>query len=358
MENKPKREYRRHHGSLFWPLLLIAAGIFLLLNTTNIIEGSPWQTLLQLWPLLLIVAGLDGIYRQDGLVGAIILIGTGTIFLLSNLGIVVIGSWMMLLRFWPVLLIAFGLDLIIGSRSVASAILGTLAGIVLLAAVVWFAIISPGGIKPTLQQETVTQPLQGATQVDVAITASVGSLSIADGTAQDLLLDGKVSLPGNEQVETRYTLAGTKGRLRVESSGNLNYFYPTISPEWDFKLNAQPEMDLQTKLIVGEQNIDLQELDIQSFKSETVIGRTVLTLPDKDLSRLEVNVTIGQLVIFIPSETGLTVDLDTGITGITIPEGYTRQEGQIRSNNYQDAPHKIHISIDQPIGNLVIKSGV
>ena len=356
MENKPKQEYRHPRGSLFWPLLLIAAGVFLLLNTTNIIEGSPWNTLLRLWPLLLVVAGLDSIYRGEGLVGAIILIGVGTIFLLSNLGLVVIGSWLLLLRFWPVLLIAFGLDLIIGNRSTASAILAILVGLILLAAVVWFALLSPSGIRPTLRQETITQPLQGATQADVAIIASVGSLNIAGGSPQDLLLEGKLSISANEQIDSRYTLSGSKGRLRVESSGTSNYWYPTTNPAWDLQLNSQIDMDLQTKLIVGDQNLDLQALSLQSLESETIIGRTIITLPDKDLSGLDVNVTIGQLVIFVPAETGLKVDLDTGITGITIPEGFSRQDGQILSQNYREAPHKIHLSIEQPIGSLVIRS--
>ena len=358
MENKSKQETKRRRGSLFWPLLLIAVGVFLLLNTTNIVQGSPWQTLLQLWPLLLIVAGLDTIYRQEGLVGAIILIGVGTIFLLSNFGFVIIGSWMMLLRFWPILLIAFGLDLIIGSRSAASAILGTIVGFALLGGVVWLVIFSPNGIKSTLRQEIISQPLMKAKEADVAITASVGTLSVTNGAAQDTLLEGNVSLPRNERVETKYTLTGSKGRLRVESQGNLNYFYPTVNPDWNIKLNSQTQIDLKTKLIVGDQNIDLRELNIQSLTSETVIGRTTLTLPNQDISNLNLNVTIGQLVIFVPSETGISVEYDTGITNFSLPAGFTREEGLIQSANYQDAKYQIRITIEQPIGSLVIKTGL
>ena len=355
MENKPNQEYKHRRGSLFWPLLLIAAGIFLLLNTTNVVESSPWQMLLQLWPLLLVVAGLDGIYRRDGFVGAIILIGVGTIFLLSNLGVVVIGSWLMLLQFWPILLIAFGLDLIIGSRSATSAILGVLVGIALLGAVVWFAFISPGGLRPTLQQENLSQPLLEAKEAEVAITASVGNLSLTGGAENGLLLEGAVSRPKNEQIDSKYTLTGTKGRLRIESKGNLNYFYPTANPVWDILLNSQTDIDLQTALIAGEQDLDLTALNVQSLKSETVFGKTTLTLPDQDLSGLDVSVTIGQLVIIVPPQTGLNITLDTGITNIVVPQGYSREEGRISSANYPDAEHKIDISIEQPIGSLVIR---
>jgi|GEM_PF-5139070 len=47
-------------------------------------------------------------------VGAIILITLGVLFLLSNLGILPISVWFILLRFWPVLLILLGLRIILG----------------------------------------------------------------------------------------------------------------------------------------------------------------------------------------------------------------------------------------------------
>ena len=64
--------------------------------------------------LVLIAAGLDGFWRGEGYAGATVVTGLGVIFLLGNLGIMALTAWNLLLRLWPVLLIAFGLDMALG----------------------------------------------------------------------------------------------------------------------------------------------------------------------------------------------------------------------------------------------------
>jgi len=57
--NKRYREFRRHH--LLWPALLVLAGVGFLLENFNIL---PVQTVGRFWPLLLIIWGLDMIWRR------------------------------------------------------------------------------------------------------------------------------------------------------------------------------------------------------------------------------------------------------------------------------------------------------
>ena len=52
----------------------------------------------------------------------LILVGSGVLLLLSNLGYVPWGSWNVLWRLWPLLLIALGIDVLIGRRTIAGAI--------------------------------------------------------------------------------------------------------------------------------------------------------------------------------------------------------------------------------------------
>lgn len=46
-------------GSLIGPILLIGAGLLFLLSNFGVIDANIWRSLLNLWPLLLIAAGLD-----------------------------------------------------------------------------------------------------------------------------------------------------------------------------------------------------------------------------------------------------------------------------------------------------------
>jgi hypothetical protein len=49
---------------IFWPLVLIAAGVLWLLSSFGVISDLNLWVLLRFWPVLLIVAGLDVLFRQ------------------------------------------------------------------------------------------------------------------------------------------------------------------------------------------------------------------------------------------------------------------------------------------------------
>ena len=110
------KETRYHHErrSIFWPLLLIAIGVMFLLDNTGFLRGNVWGLVIKFWPLLLIVGGLDGLWKSEGLAGSLFWMGVGFLFLFADLGYLSVNVLDMVLRFWPVLLIAVGVDLIIG----------------------------------------------------------------------------------------------------------------------------------------------------------------------------------------------------------------------------------------------------
>jgi hypothetical protein len=99
-------EKERRHFSIFWPVLLITVGIVLFLNNTGTISGDTWDVIWNLWPLLFIIGGIDGLVNRSGFAGPVVGIGLGTIFLLGNFGYLPVPAFEVLIKFWPVLLIA------------------------------------------------------------------------------------------------------------------------------------------------------------------------------------------------------------------------------------------------------------
>ncbi|NJN54247.1 MAG: hypothetical protein HC804_05485 [Anaerolineae bacterium] len=88
---------KRHDRSLFGPIVLIAIGLFLLLNQVNPFVDLHWLDVLRLWPLMLVFLGLNILVLQaprpysaflSGLIAIIAVLVFGYV-LLYGLG----GTW-------------------------------------------------------------------------------------------------------------------------------------------------------------------------------------------------------------------------------------------------------------------------
>lgn len=80
--------------------------------------------------------------------GAFLLIAVGSLLLLNNFGIISWDVWEMLWKFWPILIILLGLQLIFGKRG-AGRFIVTIIGIILIALAFAYSIAS---VNPAFQQ--------------------------------------------------------------------------------------------------------------------------------------------------------------------------------------------------------------
>jgi len=71
------------------------------------------------------------------LVGPVVLIGLGVIFLLNSLGVLAWSVWEVIFRLWPVLLIAAGLEIILSRLSVWGSLLALVLTGAILAGMLW-----------------------------------------------------------------------------------------------------------------------------------------------------------------------------------------------------------------------------
>ena len=340
--------------SIFGPLLLIGAGVFLFLNVSGFFSGDIWWTLIRLWPLLLIVGGLDGLYQRHGFTGPLVLIGLGTIFLLSSLGYMNYSIWSLLWRLWPVILIGFGLDLIIGRRSAWAAGIGILLGLLLIGAVLWFAAVGPLGTFSS-RADNIQQELIDATSVRVEILPAVGQLTLGSGTTGKNLVEGTTHLVSNETLNTSYQVNGGQGNFLLESKGVFVYPFFDMNNQmaWDLKLNPKFPLDLVTKLNVGEQNADLTGLTLKSINIKTIIGKTVLTLPASGGYHGEATIVIGDLVVRIPKDLAVKFTVHKALSTASFPSDFEKQNDTAVSPIKSSNPAEIYL--DVVIGSMRVE---
>src|SRR3990170_3880770 len=123
---------------------------------------------------------MDSHHDRGGLVGPILLIGLGLVFLLTNLGMLSTSIWGVLLRIWPVILIAIGIDLLIGRRSLWGRLLALVLILAVLAGGLWIGGVRIGEVQrgQVLQSETVSQPWGKAPHGGASADPAIGVLDI------------------------------------------------------------------------------------------------------------------------------------------------------------------------------------
>ncbi len=340
---------RRRPIGIFWPLLLITIGVLLFLNNIGMIQGSGWDLILRLWPVILIVGGLDGLFRREGVVAAVVFLGLGVIFLLSNLGYITLSAWEILLRYWPVFLVAIGIDIIIGRRRIWGLIVGAVVGLLLVAGVAFLIV---GATSATnVRSEQVTFALNDVSQSDGSINMAVGRLDLASGAAAGAVMDGDLRMGALGTASE----SGSGNSFSLEASPS-SYVAVGVndSPHWSLRLNPGVSYNLNVDMAVGEAYLNLTGLKVSDLNAEMAVGRMEVRLPNAAVSG-EIQGAVGETVVYVPQGAVVRIHLNTGLTGVTLPDGYVRNDNNVTSPNQQAAGPVINLTVGQALGAVSIR---
>jgi len=351
-EMKPQHEHRR---GFFFPMLLIAIGVFLFLTNTGVVEGSAWSLFSTYWPVLIILMGLDGYIKQEGWVWPTFLLGLGTLLLLGNLNLLPISAGQMLLRFWPILLVALGLDIAFGRRGSAGSVIARLfLGLLLIAAIFFLAFFA---VDQNLVTESLSAKLEGTpNRIELVVEQPVGRQVIEAGqpgmpevyTASIRRLEGE-TLESSSAVSGGVLSAHVRAQQPVVGSWRTT----NNTQRWEFTVSPDYPLDLTAKLGVGEQDLDLTGTKADNLEIETAVGRMVVRLPETELEG-ELSLAIGEIVVYVPKGAAVRIDREGGISATNLPSGWNNQDGIITSPSAGSAP-LIELKIEQAIGSVQVR---
>jgi hypothetical protein len=349
-----KRSWNR--GSIVFPVILIAIGLIVLLSNLGVIEGNAWDFFVLFWPVLLIAFGLDGILKREGIVAPVFLIGLGVVFLLSNLGYLVFDVWQTILRLWPVLLIAFGIDIVIGRRSTLWSIVGLVVALAVLAGALWAAGLHWRGGEE-LSSEGVSQSLEGASAARLVIKPAAGELRIAAMPGLTNLVEGTIHTRRNERVTEEFSLEGDTAVYSIQGSGVM-FVGPVRTNErwgWDLSLAPSIPIDLETGMGAGKTEIDLTNLTLTELNVSMGVGETTVILPESGQFQGEIDGAIGQITILLPQNMELAVDANTALGSLNVPDDFIREGERYTSPGYAAAQDRIDLEVGQAIGSINIR---
>jgi len=347
-------DHIRKPRSLFFPLLLIAVGVLFFLVNIGRVEGTTWDNLVIYWPVILIIWGLDGFYKQYGWVGPLVLLGLGVILLLGNLGVIEQNGFALLLRLWPVLLVAVGLDIAFGRQKSAWITLlrhGNRTGLV--AGILWLAMVSP--VSGNLRSVPVEQSLDAATSSSLSMELAVGQVDLTGGAASNQLISGTAGMTNENALDISYQKpVDGKSSLSLEGDSFVSILpvnagaYP-----WAIKVNSTLPYDLSVRQAVGIQTLDLQPTLVSDVTTQLAVGTITLTLPKGADFTGKVDCAVCQVIIRIPRGSNVSIRADTAVVPVNIPQNYHRSGNTIEY--LAGSGNKVKLEINIAVGSLIIE---
>lgn len=298
-------------------------------------------------------------HRRPSIIGPLILITAGVLFLLANMGMLPFTFWELAVRFWPIILILIGLEIIFGRRSLLGALVILVLWVGLVAGVIWVAYAQGGGILPSAAATTeeLSQPLgdiKSAT-VDLNVGFSNTTLTSLSIDAGDLMKGTFSHGQGTRMVKT-YNVAGSDGRLSLREEGSNFILGGVTVSRWDLALNPSLPVVLRVDGGVGRTNLDLGALKITSLQIETGIGTMNVTTPGSGSVTMRLNGGIGSATVNIPQGVAGRLRVSSGLGSIRVDENRFPKFGDIyQSGDFASAANKIDMEIDGGIGSISIR---
>lgn len=294
-------------------------------------------------------------HRHSGVAGPLILIAIGAAFLLTNMGIMSWTAWG-LFRLWPLILVAIGIDLLIGRRSTWGAVLAAVLIAAVLAGGLWLA--STGYQAPAgSATENVQQPLQGVTQGQLILKPAVGALRLsALGDSSPDLVTGNVRGQQPNDVRNQFTVNGSTGTFQMETTG-ASVFLPTVGsgPTWELMVNPTVPIGLKVEQGVGEMSLDLSSIELTELTANLGIGQITVRLPAHGQYTARVDGAIGDTTVILPPGMAAKITLNAALAGRSVPVGFTHAGNQYVSSDYATSSDRVDLVIGQAIGNVTVR---
>ncbi len=263
---------------------------------------------------------------------AIILIAIGVIWLLAEANIFNAANLSVLFRFWPLILIAFGVELLLGRNNQRLSFLIIGGTVIVLIALM---LIGPSvGLAQTAEVNTATytEPLDGAEAARVTVSANIAEVRVSPISDPSQLLDANIEYVG--EIEYAASTNGTTGIVSLESQGSVSYsnffFFDWFGGatldgvQWAIGLNPTIPLDLDVSSGTGAINLDLSTFQLTSLRVNTGTGSVDLALPavpDDYTARVETGTGAGRIRLLDAANVHLILNSGTGSMTIDVPDG-------------------------------------
>ncbi len=301
-------------------------------------------------------------------VGGILILFIGIILLLQTTNVLPWDLWVTLWKFWPVIIIIFGLGILLHRFDVWLGSLLTLAILgVCLGIAVWQN--SPtlvGDLRFAGVNYSVPIETEGIERTEAKIEFSGGNISIgklASGSFN--LFEAGATIDGEKYLQTKqeqpvtmiynFSQTGLTGNLSLKPTSQE--FWNKWDVAWRVDFNPKIPLSLDMKCDAADLFLDLTQLKIAMLQIEMNAsnGKLMLPVPAGD-SMVKIDMDVSNLEIIVPDGVAIKIQADANLSIFEIDKSrFPKQGDYYVSPNYDSATNSIELKIICDVGRITIK---
>jgi hypothetical protein len=299
-------------------------------------------------------------------VWGIVFLFAGIVLLLQALNVLPWALWGRLWKFWPVIIIIFGLSFLTRRK----VWLGILMALAILGISLWMADVQ---VTPNLSndvwhtEQTYSFPAGNvsATDASVSFTApgnlfigylDAGSTELVEARdSSDASRDrSNPGLPRDTMV-TNFNNVGGIGKLTLTPVNQNSWEKWRIS--WQLKFNRKVPLTLDVDTDVSYLNLDLANVPVNNLKLKMDVSSGTLNLPVKSgASIVDIDMNVSNLEITVPEDAAAKIKIDSSISVLDIDKARFPKEGDFYvSPGYDSAANRVELNIVCDLGRIAIK---
>jgi hypothetical protein len=226
--------------------------------------------------------------------------------------------------FWPLLIIAFGIWLIIG----------------------FFSRNQP------VEGEKVSIPLEGAASAFIKLDHGAGRLALRSGAGSGEILNGTF---GNG-LNYKSRMEGSRLEVKLRTSQQPWAWWPGESLDWDINLNGDIPLSLKIDSGASASILDLSDLKITDLDIDTGASSTELTLPaNAGNTHVDIDTGASSLKVTIPVGVAANIRIKSGIASVNVNSRFPRLDGGMyQSSDFNTASNRIDMTINAGVGSIEV----
>ena len=308
--------------------------------------------------------------RRGSFLVGFLLAALGVLLLLTTTGVVSFGIWLELAKYWPVLFLLTGMELVLSGRLLLVRVMVVAATLTVVVAVAHLSM--PDYDPPEPLRAAYVEPLDSAERLHLSMAFIGGDVELTSDTAGShsfarLLSADFESHPARVVRErsngyAEFHLVSSGPFLRHSSDDGYTRHESRLSfpiGRADWKLVVSPSVEVDIEIIAGATglDLDLRDLNLRRLDIEAGVSDIRVLLPTS-AGQTYVDIAAGatNIELMVPDSVAAHIDIASPLGSTWVAPGrFMEIDDVYQSANYSEARNRVRVEIEALIADVAVR---